>query len=69
MMHENCIHATYEIVVGGLVQPENPIPRRPAYVPKAAATRNAWADRSENLLAEASYYTYYEELKGVRWNL
>ncbi len=36
------MHAHRAIVGGGLVQPEIPIPRRPANVHKEAATRNAY---------------------------
>jgi hypothetical protein len=54
MMHQKRMHAAHAIVGGDLFQRENPIPRRPAYEHKAAATRNAWADRSESLWTEGS---------------
>ena len=41
ILHQKRMHAPHANVVGGLVPPENPIPRRPIYVHKAAATRNA----------------------------
>jgi|FrelakmetLWP11LW_1041352.scaffolds.fasta_scaffold246855_2 hypothetical protein len=41
MLHQKCMHAPHAIVGIGLDPPENPVPRRLAYVHKAAATRIA----------------------------
>ena len=41
ILHQKRMHAPHANVAGGLVSPEIPIPRRLAYVNKAAATRNA----------------------------